>query len=177
MPKKNGRLGGFAAQNSGKIENCYSVVRMDTKGLTAGGFVGENTGVIAKSYSHCKIKGLTGGFSGEGGGNSEQSCYFFHEEKEGSKKLEKLCDPIRGQRLREIETDEDVINLGFDLETIWERHDGKAPLRFIQDKWLYNVEQSKNFGRYLTDVTELPLADKTAEEPDNLDKTAEEQDN
>ncbi|MEG1294658.1 MAG: hypothetical protein RSD33_10760 [Clostridium sp.] len=85
MPKKNGRLGGFTAQNSGKIENCYSVVRMDTKGLTAGGFVGENMGVISKSYSYCKLKKLTGGFSGDGGGDTEQSCYFFHDENKDSK--------------------------------------------------------------------------------------------
>ncbi|MEG1578009.1 MAG: hypothetical protein RR336_04510, partial [Oscillospiraceae bacterium] len=133
-----------------------SVVRMDTRGLTAGGFVAENTGIISKSYSHCKIRGLTGGFNGDGGGDTEQNCYFFHEEKEGSKKLQKLCDSIRGQRLGELETDEDVANLGFDLDTIWERHDGKAPLRFIPDKWLYNVEQSKRFGRYLRDVPDAP---------------------
>ncbi|MEG0756559.1 MAG: hypothetical protein RR450_09185, partial [Oscillospiraceae bacterium] len=156
MPKKTGRLSGFAAQNSGKIINCYSVVRMDTKGLTAGGFVGENMGVISKSYSNCAIKGLTGGFSGDGGGNTEQSCYFFHDEKEGSKKLQKLCDPIRGQRLGELETDEDVANLGFDLETVWERNDGKAALRFISDNWLYKVEQSKNFGRYQREAPDAP---------------------
>ncbi|MEG1461260.1 MAG: hypothetical protein RSC51_07790 [Oscillospiraceae bacterium] len=156
MPKKTGRLGGFAAQNSGKIENCYSVVRMDTKGLTAGGFAGENTGVISKSYSHCKIKGLTGGFCGDGGGETEESCYFFHEEKEGSKKIQNLCDSIRGQRLKEIKTDEDVTDLGFDLETIWEHQDGKAPLRFITENWLYNVKQSEGFRRYLTEAPNPP---------------------
>lgn len=165
MPKKNGRLGGFAAQNSGKIENCYSVVRMDTKGVTAGGFVGENTGAVSKSYSRCRLKGLTGGFTGDGGGNTDQSCYFFHEEKAGSKKLEKLCDPIRGQRLKEIEKDEDVQNLGFDVGTIWERHDGKAPLRFIADNWLYDVSQSSKFAQYL-------LTAETSTDPDNSGKGA-----
>ncbi|MEG1108780.1 MAG: hypothetical protein RSE97_07940, partial [Oscillospiraceae bacterium] len=155
------------AQNSGKIENCYSVVRMDTGGYTAGGFVGENMGVIAQSYSRLKINGLTGGFSGDGGGDTEQKCYFFHEEKEGSKKLQKLCDPMRGQRLKEIETAEDVTSLGFDLETIWERHDGKAFLRFISENWLYDVAQSASFGRYLADAPEALLPDETAPAQDS----------
>lgn len=148
MPKKTGRIGGFAASNSGEIENCYSVVRLKAKGYTAGGFAGENTGVILKSCFCGRISKLTGGFAGEDKGNTEDSCYFFHNEKEGSKKLERLSDPIRGQRLKEIESEEDMADLGFDMEGIWQYTDGEGPLRFIPEKWLFDVTGSPKVDKY-----------------------------
>lgn len=151
MPKKTGRIGGFAAQNSGRIENCYSVVQVKSKGYTAGGFVGENTGTIEKSCSYYRKKGLTGGFTGIENGNSETACYFFHHEKEGSKKLEKLSDTIRGQRLKEIEDEEDIRKLGFDTDKIWLYCQDGFPLQFIPETWLFHLEESSKYPQYLTE--------------------------
>lgn len=146
MRKKTGRIGGLVAANSGEINDCYSVIRLKAKGYMAGGFAGENTGVIAKSYFSGNIRALAGGFTGEDKGNTEDGCYFFHNEAEGSKKLEALSDPVRGQRLREIESEEDVKSLGFDTDNIWQYADGL--IRFIPDNWLFDVRRSPGFERY-----------------------------
>ncbi|MEG0091332.1 MAG: hypothetical protein RSA20_05895, partial [Oscillospiraceae bacterium] len=58
----------------------------------------------------------------------------------------------------------------------WEMHDGKALLRFIPDNWLYKVEQSKGFGRYLIEVPDTPNAQdgtgETAAAPDSTGETS-----
>lgn len=156
MSKKTGRIGGFAAYNSGSIENCYSITRLKSKGYISGGFTGENTGAVSNSYFYGRIKHLTGGFTGEDKGNTENNCYFFHHEREGSKKLEKMSDPIRGQRLKEIKDDEDVQKLGFDTTEIWEYSNGETPVRFIADKWLFNVEASEKFRQYQRQEEDSP---------------------
>ena len=162
MPKRTGHTGGFAAQNSGSIQNCYSVVRLRAKNQTAGGLIGENSGVAAHCYSYCKLKGLTGGLTGSGGGDTEQGCYFFHNEKEGSKSLDKLSDPIRGQRLKEIQEAEDVRQLGFDLDTIWEWQENGVPLQFIPENWLFDVQKSSKYEQYRIRETDRQ-ADEEAE--------------
>lgn len=89
MQKNTGYVGGFAAFNNGTIENSYSYIKLNAKKQMSAGFAGENAGIIRKSLAMCKInKTMTGGFSGNN--NAEDSCYFFHSEKEGSKKLQKL---------------------------------------------------------------------------------------
>lgn len=142
MSRKNMRLGGFAAQNTGEIDNCYSVLHIAAKKEKAvGGFVGENSGKIRKSYSYCKINKLGGGFSGQETSKQNEDCYFLHSEREGSKKLSRLWDSDRGQRLKELEETENLAELGLDTEEIWELSDKKAPIQFIPEKWMVDVEE------------------------------------
>lgn len=85
----------------------------------AGGFASENTGMIKNSYSFAELTNLIGGFVAQDEGHTEQNCYFLHSEKEGSKKLDKLSDSAKAQRLAEIQNNESVTALGLDAEQIW----------------------------------------------------------
>jgi len=143
MSKKqpNIRIGGFAAQNGGDITDCYSSVRINVKKGLIGGFVGENSKLIAKSFACAGLNKLTGGFAGADTGNTEDSCYFFHNEKEGSRKLSHLWDNAKGQRAKKVEKDEDFKKLGFDIETVWQRGGEKTPLQFIPNNWRFKAEE------------------------------------
>lgn len=154
MPKRTSRIGGFAAQNSGTIKNCYSVVRLNTKGQISGGFAGENSANISHSYSYCRLRGLTGGFAGDNGGDTEENCYYLHNEKAGSKRLQKLSDSLRGQRLKELKKSEDAARLGFDMEAVWEFKDTGTPLPFIAEHWMFDVQHATNIGRYAIPLSE-----------------------
>lgn len=140
MSKKSTRIGGFTAQNSGSITNCYSTVELKVRGAVTGGFVGENNGTISKSFCGCKFNQLKGGFVGAGSGNQEDSCYFFHNYKDNDEKLKKLSDSILGQRIKEIKSTQDVQCLGYDTDAIFEYTDGKVPLRFHPDYWMFYAE-------------------------------------
>lgn len=141
MQKNTGYVGGFAAFNNGTIENSYSYIKLNAKKQMSAGFAGENAGIIRKSLAMCKInKTMTGGFSGNN--NAEDSCYFFHSEKEGSKKLQKLCDPHHGQRLKTVQSEKEAQELGFDTEVVWEYTGAEPLLRFQAEHWFYEVAQS-----------------------------------
>ena len=45
-----GYTGGFVAQNSGEINDCFTLVKLNNKKDTSGGFSGENTGGISRSF-------------------------------------------------------------------------------------------------------------------------------
>lgn len=165
MSKSNGniRAGGFCAVNSGNIEDCYSLVRVDANKKRAGGFISENNGVLHRSFSHIKLSGVSGGFVSGGTGNKNdksatmENCYFFHNEKEGSKRIHKLVDHDIAQRLSEIESAEDIGRLGFDLEEIWQyttdedkqAKKRKSPLVFIPEKWMYDIRCSARLEQYV----------------------------
>lgn len=138
MQKNTGYVGGFVAFNNGNIENSYSYIKLNTKKQMSAGFAGENAGVIRKSLSMCKInKTMTGGFTGNN--NAEDFCYFLHSEKEGSKKLQKLCDPHLGQRLKTVQSEKEAQELGLDTEVVWEYTGAEPLLRFQAEHWLYDV--------------------------------------
>lgn len=146
MLKKSTRIGGFVAQNSGTVTNCYSTVELKVRGAVTGGFFGENSGTVSKSFCVCKLNHLQGGFAGSGNGNQEDSCYFFHNYKENDKRLKKLSDSILGQQIKEIKNDQDAQCLGYDTTTIFEYSEDKVPLRFHPDYWMFYSENPPETG-------------------------------
>lgn len=147
MPKQEvSRVSGFAGYNSGQITNCYSAVELRVKTKAGSGFAGENSGSISKGFRIGGIDHLAGGFCGNNSGNMEDSCYFFHKEKENSKRLKKLQDVLKGQRLDEVKEAEDAARLGFDMEEIWEYTGKRLPLRFISEEWAFDVAQSSKYA-------------------------------
>ncbi len=148
MAKKTVRAGGFVAMNSGEIRNCYSLLQMNLKGDYIGGFASDNTGTISKSYSYSNLKKLTAGFSCTGEGNTEDACYFFHNEEEDSDRVTSLPDHTKGQRVKELEKEEDLQEMGFDTETVWWYSGEKVPLKFYPENWFYDVRESERYARY-----------------------------
>lgn len=143
MAKQKGRIGGFTAQNSGRISNCYSVVKVKTKDRQSGGFTGQNSGKIEQSYCYTSLNGLVGGFSGNNSGKSMSHCFFLHSEKEDGKALKKLVDQELGRRIPEMDDDETRESLSLDMENIWEYcgKDKSIPFGFIEEKWLFETQQ------------------------------------
>lgn len=143
--KRTGRVGGFAGQNSGEIGDCYSIVKLNTPKSITGGFSGENIGGISHSFYTGAIRNITGGLTCDGIGANEKS-YFFHTESEKSKKLEKLRDKEAGVQTKAVKDAEDIpeflSDLGFDVEEIWEYTDKPQVMRFIPDKWLFDITES-----------------------------------
>jgi len=176
--KHTGRVGGFAGQNSGRITDCYSVVRSNTPRDITGGFVGENIGEVSHSFYSGPIHGLTGGVSCTGEGTYEQS-YFFHDESEKSKKLKKLRDRLSGVRVDSVREADDkrlfLGDLGFDVENVWEHIDKPQVMRFIHDKWLYDVTKSSIYPKYVkTSTVVSPCSDDDAVVMEDVAFTEEE---
>lgn len=157
--KKNYCLGGFAAINTGTIENSYSLVKLSAKGNVSGGFVGKNSGNVTNSFSHIEKAKVSGGFYGIDTGSILHS-YFFHSLSENSKALKNLSDTTIGQRLEEIKNTDDVGNLGFDMENVWEYGQEAKPIRFLNHNWIYDVSQSEKYAAR----KENSILIKTAEE-------------
>lgn len=157
MPKQICRTGGFAGQNSGNVTDCYSIVEL--RGKNAGGFVGNHTGLIERSFRMGALRDLTGGFFGSGNGQMASS-YFFHYEKENSKHLKKVQDPLYGQRISEIKDVADIKQLGFDTDHIWEYTDGKPLLKFNPESWMYDLGKSPRSMQLI----ETPILIETAEQ-------------
>ena len=153
------KIGGFVGINNGEIENSYSITKIKEKNkkTISGGFVAENSGTIKKSYSYGPISKISGGFVGSDTGHTEESCYFLHHEKEGSKTLEKITDNIRGQRLDEIQVNENVETLGFDITNIWRFRGDEIPMEFIPEKWIYNCEVEERVVITIENAEELIL--------------------
>ncbi len=158
VAKQNIRAGGFAAVNSGEISNCYTIVSLGAKGKNVGGFVGENSGNISKSFSYNSLNGLTAGFSGGGKGKDEDACYFFHAEKENSKKVTKYPDSEKGQRIQEIREIEDIQSLGYDVTKIWTYDSDKKQIQFQIDNWYYDIRKSVKWRTSLAETGEEPRA-------------------
>ena len=72
------RIGGFVAFNTGRIEDCYSQVRMKAQ-EGAGGFCGENRGLLYHCFSRGQIrrhgKGLRSGLCARQNGQLD-SCFW-----------------------------------------------------------------------------------------------------
>ena len=164
MAKQRGRhIGGFAAQNSGKIIDCYSIVGLKTKKDITGGFAGENFGVLSRDFYRGSVHSLNGGLVCINKGQTPQS-YFFHDESRDSKHLTVLQDSglgIQADMVRRSEDTEQFIEeLGFDLKSVWQYIRGSSLLKFIPEKWLFDVTQSPLYARYLGgEVTVIRTAD------------------
>lgn len=168
MPKHTGHVGGFAAFNSGNIENCYSYVKLNAQKQLCGGFIGENIGSIQHSLAISKLhKTMKGGFSGNN--SADESCYFFHNEKEGSKKLERLSDAHQGQRLKTVQNKKDAQALGFDTKTVWEYSDSEPLLRFLSEHWFFDVETSLKAVAE-TDVVKISTAQELFDVAEKINK-------
>ena len=139
MEKKLNYIGGFVSKNSGSITDCYSLTKFNGSKFQAGGFAGENSGIISFCYTDNRLKGLTGGFSASSTSKIEH-CYFFHEEKAGSKKMSRLWDWMVGQRMSEIFSGDDIKELGFDTDSVWQYEENTKELNFIPEKWLHPTE-------------------------------------
>ncbi len=140
MKKQERYIGGFAAVNQGKICDSYSIVHIENKNCIAGGFVGQNEGTIEHSYSDTKLKTLTGGFYGTGK-NPDQSCYFFHEENDNKKHIDKLPDREYAKHKKEIRSEDDVEKLSYDIEKIWEYNRTTPIIKFQNKKWIYDTDE------------------------------------
>lgn len=133
----NTNIGGFVSFNSGTIKDCYSVLKIKSKN-NSGGFVYENKGDIFNSYSYGDLKSLKGGFATVDNGNTESNCYFIHSEKQGSKRLQNLPDNAKAVRVSEINSDDNVSTLGFDVENVWSYFGNEIPIGFNSEKWFYD---------------------------------------
>jgi len=71
-------IGGLAAINGGRIENCYFSGKVGLKSTNGGGLVGNNRGFIRNSYSTSVVIGRNnvGGFVGYNEGTIENSYYY-----------------------------------------------------------------------------------------------------
>jgi hypothetical protein len=141
------RISGFASQNSGEIHDCYSIVKLKKNKGLIGGFAGENIGGITHSFYSNKITRLHGGVYGTGRGKSKES-FFFHNEREDSKRLDRLHDAYSGVRRERIKSDEDAEKLGFDTINTWEYVQNQQVLRFIPEKWIFDVKKSDLYPTY-----------------------------
>lgn len=155
MPKQKGHIGGFAAVNHGNIENCNSVVKLDIQKRLTGGFVAENAGTIENSYSFGRIDKLTGGFVGLDQGSTCKANYFLYKEKEGSKKIKRLSDADKGQRLDELKNNDTISAIGFDTEKIWEYRGNEIPIGFIEENWSYEIPGQDREPLLISSVDEL----------------------
>jgi hypothetical protein len=135
MAEHRGLVGGFAASNSGEIEDCYCIIRFNGKNYTSGGFVGENKGTISKSFCEHAAKGLSGGFSGNhtklGSG-----CYFVHDLESDDKQLEQLWDRRIGLEADKVKNPDDASKIGYDMQTVWSYTGQKPLLRFQENNWV-----------------------------------------
>jgi hypothetical protein len=135
MAEHRGLVGGFAASNSGEIEDCYCIIRFNGKNYTSGGFVGENKGTISKSFCEHAAKGLSGGFSGNhtklGSG-----CYFVHDLESDDKQLEQLWDRRIGLEADKVKNPDDASRIGYDMQTVWSYTGQKPLLRFQENNWV-----------------------------------------
>ena len=158
-PKKHGgRISGFAALNSGEIDNCYSVVKIVRSNNTVGGFAGENVGEISNSFYNNGIRGLNGGLFATGKKNAKSS-YFFHNEKNDKnnhcKKVERLHDSDFGIHFEQLKNRDDVEKLGFDTENIWQYAGAPQIMRFIPENWVFNIKDSPSYSRYIKEFAEV----------------------
>lgn len=161
MAKQKGSIGGFAAINSGKISNSYSVLKINGKGKLASGFVAENNGTVSHSYCYGNLKKLVGGFVANDKGHTEEHCYFLHSEKEGSKALKRLSDNAKGQRIDEIKNNDSLDALCFDKENIWEYLGTEIPIGFISKKWCHSYDTPDTTPIFIEKEEELlAFADK-----------------
>ena len=145
MPKMNSRQGGFVAQNQGKIENCFSVVRIKGKGTRLGGFAGENSGEIKKSYAYSILKDRESGFVGTETGKSDEQCYFFHSEKRDSKTVRRLKDVEKALALSDW-NEEEMQYLGYDPK-IWRYGSRRCPMLFVAENWMHRIPEYVVSGR------------------------------
>ena len=145
MPKMNSRQGGFVAQNQGKIENCFSVVRIKGKGTRLGGFAGENSGEIKKSYAYSILKDRESGFVGTETGKSDEQCYFFHSEKRDSKTVRRLKDVEKALALSDW-NEEEMQYLGYDPK-IWRYGSRRCPMLFVAESWMHRIPEYVVSGR------------------------------
>ena len=131
-----GRAGGFSAINNGEIINCYSLSKVAVKRVVSGGFSGENLGNISHSFFSGPLRGIQGGISGIGKGESDYS-YYFHDEPD--KKLGKLRDKELAKRFDTVNTKEAARSLGFDTVRTWEPFSESNTLRFIPKEWIFSA--------------------------------------
>ena len=133
-----GCIGGFAAQNSGNIDDCFSIVHITANKGTRGGLTGENIGSITHSFYSGNIRRLHGGISGLGKGKEEQ-CYFFHDDKPTWTR--KLRDYQIGRHYKYVKNEKVAESLGFGIGNIMEYMGGRHILRFIPEKWLFDTSE------------------------------------
>ncbi|MDD3193897.1 MAG: hypothetical protein PHE47_08685 [Oscillospiraceae bacterium] len=142
MQSQKKRVGGFVAENSGLIRDCYSILKLQDKKRISGGFVGQNNGSIAKSYAFCPTGSLKGGFLAANTGNIKD-CFFFHNEAQNDRRFARLADTAMGRSLQKLRADEDFQTLGFDLERMWQRTGSIPPLGFTPENWRAAHEKDK----------------------------------
>ncbi len=144
MQQGKGKIGGFAGQNRGSIENCFSVTSVRGRKSLSGGFVADNSGQIAHCYAWSPLRSLTGGFSGTDTVKTTD-CYFLHAaDKADRSAFARLTDTEKGQRVQHLSDAGDYEKLGFNTADIWEMGDAKIPLQFIADTWFFSVPEEEN---------------------------------
>jgi hypothetical protein len=142
-------IGGFAAQNSGTMTNCYSAVTLKCKNKTnkhISGFAGENMEKTSNVFYTGPIRNLNGGVTASGIGSVDNS-YFFHSEGENSKHLNKLRDSHIGLPVYEGDISDEMKELNAP-DSIWRFVGGKDVLCFNPDLWLFDVTRSPRFNEF-----------------------------
>ena len=120
MGTQEQRVGGFAAYNTGRIENCYSCVPISSKG-TAGGFCAENKGTLHNCFSRGTVSrrdgGRCSGFCASQDGQV-QGCFWIMAEADKADK-DKWTDSSYAVTEPELAEQSSVWLNGWDLETVW----------------------------------------------------------
>ena len=170
MPKLNSRQGGFVAQNLGRIENCFSIVKVKGKGNCLGGFAGENSGEIRRSYAYSSLNGRDSGFIGNDTGKSDEQCYFIHSERRDSKAVRRLLDVEKAIAFADW-TEEEMQYLEYDTK-IWRYGTKRCPMLFVEENWIYIIPESVISEKKRIDITTAEELFKWAEAVNKGDQEA-----
>ncbi|MBR3246105.1 MAG: hypothetical protein IKF90_25955 [Parasporobacterium sp.] len=149
----NNSKGGFVGSNSGKINDCYSLLGLDGKKAGISGFFGSNTGSIRQSFHSGRLGCMDNGF---GTGGDLKNCLYFtgHGEAE---KAEQLPDHNLWKEDTNVNSVEDASRLGFD-QKIWNYTGDKQVLEFREENWYCKPDELKSLP------TEGPLAGTSREQ-------------
>jgi hypothetical protein len=122
--------GGFVGSNSGRIEDCYSLLGLEGKRSGVNGFCGQNRGIIRQSFHSGRLGRMDAGF---GMGGELENCFYFTGHGE-ARKADKLPDKELWREDDCIQSEEDAQELGFD-GNIWRYTADKQVMAFDEDAW------------------------------------------